>query len=106
MLKPLELSFRHIDPDDRIKTLINKKVEKLEHFCDHISGCRIAVERQHKENHASNPYRVRIDLTVPPGHELVVMKGDGSSGAPDSLEPLIHDAFDAMARKLKNLSDK
>jgi hypothetical protein len=67
----LEISYRDVEKSDAIETLIHEKVAKLEKLCDYISSCHIAVEKIHDRPSHGSPYRVRIDMTVPPGHELV-----------------------------------
>jgi len=74
MQLPIEISYRGVEKTDEIDTLIRTKAERLDRFCDHISRCDVAVERPNHAQQSGNPFRVRVDLTVPPGHELVVEK--------------------------------
>ncbi|HLV22200.1 MAG TPA: HPF/RaiA family ribosome-associated protein [Polyangiaceae bacterium] len=106
MERPLQITFRYVDKTPELEALITRRVEKLERLCDHVIGCRVAVERPHEHEASGNPYRVRIDCTVPPGHELVVTKEPSDYTLSDSLSTVITHAFQAMERQLKELVDK
>lgn len=103
---PLELSFRDVQKTPDVEEMIRTKVDKLERYCDRITGSRVAVERPHKNVSSGNPFRVRIDLTVPPGHELVVTKEPLDNAPNDSLVTVVNSAFDAAERQLKELVDR
>lgn len=106
MEMPLDISYRDVEKTEAIETLIRDRVEKLETVCDHIIGCHVAVERTHTHPSHGSPYRVRLDLTVPPGHELVVSKNPGAGVQYSSLESVIRDAFDAAWRQLRDLTEQ
>lgn len=106
MQRPLELTFDGVDKQPWIEDLVRRRVDKLERFHDRITGCRVAIEQPHKSATSGNPHRVRIDLTVPPGHELVVSKGPGDGELNEALRTILTRAFDAAERQLKELADK
>ncbi|NEP16101.1 MAG: HPF/RaiA family ribosome-associated protein [Leptolyngbya sp. SIO4C1] len=101
-----EVSYRDVEKTDALETLIQEKVSKLEQVCDHINSCRIAIEKVHDHPSSGSPYRVRLDITVPPGHELAVDKSPDSGVQYIPLEAVIRDAFDAARRQLSELNAK
>jgi len=103
MQVPLQVSFKSIPNTAAIEGLIYEKASKLERVCDHLSSCRVAVERPLKHPEDGNPYRVRIDMTVPPGHEVVVKNEPGGSKTKAPLDVVIRDTFDTASRRLKKL---
>ena len=103
MQVPLEISFRDVPKSEAIKDLIREKVDKLERLCDHITSCRVAVEKPHSTVRTGNPYRVRLDLTIPPGHSVVITKEPGNSEMHESLEAVIREAFDAAKKRIQKL---
>lgn len=106
MQLPVEISYRGVEKSDQLEEFIRTKAARLDRFCDHISRCDVVVEQPNHAQQSGNPFRVRIDLTVPPGHELVV---DEKPIAHDMHEPLtkvINDAFKTMERQLKALVEK
>ncbi|MGF1515136.1 MAG: HPF/RaiA family ribosome-associated protein [Elainellaceae cyanobacterium] len=106
MQVPLELSYRDVERSEAIDALIQEKVEKLEEACDHISHCSIVVERAHVRPDSGSPFRVRIDLTVPPGHEIVAEKSPDQGVQYMPLDAVIREAFDAARRQLVELNER
>jgi cold shock CspA family protein/ribosome-associated translation inhibitor RaiA len=103
---PLELSFRDGTKSDDIEALVREKVANLERFNDHISSCRVAVERPQEHVDSGSGYRVRVDLTVPPGHELVARREPGQGNVQDDLAMVIRETFGEAERQLKRLNEQ
>jgi cold shock CspA family protein/ribosome-associated translation inhibitor RaiA len=103
---PLELTFRDIEKTDELVELVNDKVASLEKVCDYIISCRIAIEKPQEHQRMGNPYRVRINVRVPPGHEIVVKREPGDGDMHEPLDAVIRDVFAAAQRQLKELVEK
>ncbi|MDQ6622348.1 MAG: HPF/RaiA family ribosome-associated protein [Verrucomicrobiota bacterium] len=106
MQLPIEITYRGVEKSDEIDKLIRSKAERLDRFCDHISRCDIAVEQPNHSQRAGNPFRVRIDVTVPPGHELVADEKQTEHEMHEPLTKIINDAFKTMERQLKDLVER
>jgi cold shock CspA family protein/ribosome-associated translation inhibitor RaiA len=106
MQVPLNVTFRNVRKDAAIENLIQKQSAKLETVCDHIVSCRLAVEKPQEHQKSGNSFRVRIDVTVPPEHELVVIREAGEGDLHEQLSTVVRDAFGAMRRRLKKLVEK
>jgi cold shock CspA family protein len=100
---PLEISYRDVVKTDELENLIREKVSKLEKVCDYITSCHIAVEKPQKFLNYGSPYRIRISLRIPPGHEIVVKREPGEGNMSDSILAVLRDAFDAARRKILEL---
>lgn len=103
MKVPPEITYRDVTKTEALNTLIHEKIAKLERMCDYISSCHIAVEKIHDRPRSGSPYRVRIDLTVPPGHELVADNHPSEATQYVELDVVIRDAFSIAERQLKEL---
>lgn len=103
---PLELTFKDVEKSDAIVDLIYEKIEKLEQVCDNIISCHVIVEKPQEHQETGNPYRVRLDVRVPPGHEVVVKREPGESPQHDPLEIVIRDVFDIGRRRLRSLMER
>lgn len=105
---PLQLSFRDIPParQSELEERVRTRAVKLERFCDHITSCRVAVERPNQHQESGNAFRVRIDITVPPGHEIVVRKEPGDNDLHSDLLTVVNGAFEAAERQLKELVER
>jgi ribosome-associated translation inhibitor RaiA len=106
MQLPVNITYRGLEKSDAIEDLIRTRAKRLDHFCDHISRCDVAVEQPNHTHHKGNSFRVRIDVTVPPGHELVADEKQMDSGSHDPLAKVVHDAFKTMERQLRHLVEK
>jgi len=104
MKVPLEISYRGVDKTDAIEALVHEKVAKLEKVCNYISSCHIAIEKIHDRPSHGSPYRVRLDITVPPGHELVADSNPSEQNQYVELDTVIRDAFSMAERQVKELS--
>lgn len=103
---PIELTFRHVTKTKELEDLVNSKVRGLEKICDNIISCRVAIEKPQEHQKSGNPFRVRIDLRVPPGHEIVVKREPGDGNMHDPVDFVIRESFDVARRQLKELLDK
>lgn len=103
---PLQLQFRNLEPDRRVEEKIRHRVSRLDTMCDDLVSCRVLVGKPHEHTTSGSPWRVKIELRVPPGHELVVHKKPGDHDLEDSLETVVNNAFDAAERQLKELVDR
>ncbi len=106
MQVPLEISYRQVNKTEEIDRLVHEKAQKLERVHHHISSCRVAIEKPQKHQTCGNPYRVRIDITVPPGHEIVVRKEPSKSILHRGLDAVIRSAFSSARRQLKKLEQR
>jgi cold shock CspA family protein/ribosome-associated translation inhibitor RaiA len=102
----LEVTYRDVEKTAAIENLIQEKVAKLDRLCSYINSCQIAIEKIHDRPKSGSPYRVRIDLTVPPNHEIVADSNPGDQVQYVELETVIRDAFSKAERQLKDLTAK
>jgi len=101
---PPEITYRGVDKTPAIANLVEEKIAKLERVCDHISSCHIAIEKAHDRPSGGSPYRVRLDITVPPNHELAAESQPGERNQYLEVDAVIRDAFDKAWRQLRDLS--
>lgn len=118
MERPVQITFRDMEPSEAVEIRIREEVAKLETFFDGIIGCHVVVEIPHHHKQHGNLFHVSIDLSVP-GDELVVrhepslgntLKKTASAKIPktariggqyEDLYVAIRDGFKAMRRKLR-----
>ncbi|MDB9315568.1 HPF/RaiA family ribosome-associated protein [Spirulina sp. CS-785/01] len=106
MQVPLNISYRDVPKTDALDALVQEKVGKLERVCDHISSCHVAIEKTHKHPKRGSPYRVRVDLTVPPGHEIAATENPHEGTQYEPVDTAIRRAFDAARRQLVELNER
>lgn len=106
MQRPLEITFKNVDRTEAMETLVREKMARLERFYDGIVGSQVALERPSPNGTQNHPGRVRIRLTVPRNHEIVVVKEPPDAQRVEDLKGVVHDAFEAVERQLKALADR
>lgn len=102
----LEIDYHHIIKSESIDALIRSQMLHLEKFCDDISSCAVVVERPHTSEKSGSPFRVRLDLHVRPGHEIVEVAGLDENEKHDELQTVVMDAFAKAERQLKALAQR
>lgn len=106
MQVPLEISCPDFDKTETIETIVEEEAGKLERFCDHIISCRTTIEMPHKHQQTGNPFRVKVEVHVPPQHTLVSKRESTGGNLHEELPAVLRDAFDAVERQLKKTVDK
>jgi len=101
-----EITYRNVEKTEDIENLIAEKIDKLEETCDYITSCHVAIERRHQHQQTGNPYRVRLDVRVPPGHELVTKRISTEGEREEPLPTVVRRSFEAMRRQLKELVER
>jgi cold shock CspA family protein len=105
MQVPLKLTFRDVRKTPDIVEMVEKHVEKLHKFCPYLTSCRIAIERPHKYPEDGNAYRVRLEIKVPPGKDIVIKRDPQDSGMHDDLRTVLNNAFKTARRQLDAIVD-
>jgi cold shock CspA family protein len=103
---PLEISFHGISRSESIEKIIHNDVTKLERVCDRLISCRVGIKLDQKSNVTANQFRVKIEMRVPPGHNLVVTNTSGTKEAADDLPTVVRNTFKSAHRRLKQLTEK
>jgi cold shock CspA family protein len=106
MRVPLGITFRGVEKSEGIESLIREKASKLDKLTDSLISCQVAVEKPQKHQRTGNPFRVRINLRVPPGNEIVVKRESSGGDLHDGLTKVIREAFDAAHRNLQDFLEK
>jgi putative sigma-54 modulation protein len=89
----VEITTRHYDPSERVKTYLENEVGKFEKFLNNILSCKLVLEKT-KEGDL-----VEITLHVP-GKDLFV------SEVTDDMIKSIDFAVEKMIRQLKKFKGK
>lgn len=101
MQRPLQIAFRNMDPSDAVEADVRDRVDRLERFCDRITGCRVVVQAPHRHQSKGKLYEVRIEIDVP-GEAVVVQRSGPENHAHEDVYVAVRDAFDAATRRLQD----
>ena len=103
---PLEITFREVPKTESLEDLIREKADKLDRICDYLMSCRIVVEKPHEHQRWGQPFDVRIEMQVPPGHNLIVKRKSTGGNMHDELPVILREAFNVAQRRLKKLMEQ
>ena len=106
MKVPVEITYRNLEKSEVIDNLVREKIAKLEQFCNHITSCRVAIEKNNERPSSGSPYRVRFDITVPPSHEIAAVCNPGEGDQYDELDTVIRHAYEAARRQVVELTQR
>jgi cold shock CspA family protein/ribosome-associated translation inhibitor RaiA len=104
MQVPLEISIRDIEDRSWIENDVREQAHRLERFSDAIISCRVEVAQDNKQPRSGSPYRVRLEVSVPHKKHLIVKREHSQEGV--GLKTMIHDAFHAMERQVKEAAQR
>jgi len=96
MYTPLQISLRGVAPSDALQRSIREKAQKLEHFYDRITGCRVALTLDARHQRQGRQFSVHVGVKVPGGAIEVTREHDRN------LYVALRDAFDAARRQLED----
>ncbi len=103
---PLQITFHELESSDAIETFVHERTQKLLHFYDRITACRVVIESPHRHSNKERKlFHIRVELGVP-GQELVVSHEPGEHEKHEDIHTAIRDAFGAMERQLKEFARK
>ena len=101
-----EVAFRDVEKTPEIEALINRKIEHLDKICNNLISCRVVVEHEQKHQRHGNPYRVLVNMRVPPDHELVAKSKPRQHDMHQGLETVVNDTFHVAERRLRKQMEK
>ena len=102
---PVELVLKNVENKDEIEAVVYEKLDKLEQVCDHVISCRVFVEQNPTHQHSKSSYHVRIDVRMPPHHEIVV-KRDSGRNVHDNLATVVRESFIAARWQVEQIVDR
>jgi hypothetical protein len=97
--------MKNVENKSEIEAVVAEKIVKLEAASEHITSCRVFIEQNPTHQHAKHTYHVRIDVRMPPHHEIVVRRDSGHKSH-DNLAAVVRDAFMAARRQVEVITDR
>lgn len=101
MQRPLQITFRHMQPSTAVRKRVLEHVAHLERFHGRITGCHVVVEAPPGNQRNGAPFDVKIDLTTP-GHEIHVRSERAARESHQDVYVALRDAFDSAKRQLRD----
>lgn len=107
MQNPMVITWRGVRKTPGRESLIREEMAKVERVCRYITSAKVAVERaQAGQRSGGSPWRIRIDLRIPPGHEIVERRESGNGDEHETFSHAVRAAFHSARRQVAVLSDR
>ncbi len=101
MQVPLEIAYHNTEGNGWLDEYIRERADHLDRIAGGLVSCRVVVERSQHQHQTGNPYRVRVEATIPPKKDLIGDKEEVVEDRHLQLRPIIRHAFDAVEKQVK-----
>ncbi|MEQ8406972.1 MAG: ribosome-associated translation inhibitor RaiA [Gammaproteobacteria bacterium] len=105
MTNEFQIVFHNIDQTDALNDAVQKRISKLERYCDQIITGRVVLDSPHNNHHKGKVYSVGLEIHTP-SKEVRVNQDQHDNHAHEDLYVAIRDAFNAAERQLKSIDKK
>ena len=102
MTNEFQVFFHNIEQTDALSEAVQKRIAKLERYCDSIITGRVVLDSPHNNHHKGKVYSVGLEIHTP-SKEVRVNQEQHDNHAHEDLYVAIRDAFNAAERQLKEL---
>jgi len=105
MTNEFQIVYHNIDQTEAITDAVQKRIAKLERYCDQIITGRIVLDSPHNNHHKGKVYSVGLEVKTT-AKEVIVNQDQHDNHAHEDLYVAIRDAFNAAERQLKSVDKK
>tara|TARA_B110000444_G_scaffold225993_1_gene230197 strand:+ start:608 stop:1045 length:438 start_codon:yes stop_codon:yes gene_type:complete len=105
MTNEFQIVYHNIDQTEAIAEAVQKRIEKLERYCDQIINGRVVLDSPHNNHHKGKVYSVTLEIHTPM-LEVRVNQDQHDNHAHEDLYVAIRDAFNVAERQLKSVDKK
>ena len=105
MTNEFQIVFHNIDQSTPISDAVDKRISKLQRFCNTILTGRVVLDSPHNNHYKGKVYSVGLEIHTP-HKEIRVNQEQHDNHAHENLYVAIRDAFNAAERQLKAIDKK
>ncbi|MCY4265366.1 MAG: ribosome-associated translation inhibitor RaiA [Gammaproteobacteria bacterium] len=105
MTNEFQIVYHNIDQSNAVNEAVQKRISKLERYCDQIITGRVVLDSPHNNRHKGKVYSVGLEIHTST-KEVRVNQDQHDNPAHEDLYVAIRDAFNAAERQLKSIDKK
>tara|TARA_B110000858_G_scaffold49124_1_gene56638 strand:+ start:12994 stop:13431 length:438 start_codon:yes stop_codon:yes gene_type:complete len=105
MTNEFQVVYHNIDQTEAIAEAVQKRIDKLERYCDQIINGRVVLDSPHNNHHKGRVYSVTLEIHTPM-LGVRVNQDQHDNHAHEDLYVAIRDAFNVAERQLKSVDKK
>ena len=105
MTNEFQVVYHNIDQTEAISDAVQKRIDKLERYCDQIINGRVVLDSPHNNHHKGKVYSVTLEIHTPT-LEVRVNQDQHDNHAHEDLYVAIRDAVNVAERQFKSVDKK
>ena len=105
MTNEFQIVYHNIDQTEAISEAVQKRIDKLERYCEYIITGRVVLDSPHNNHHKGKVYSVTLEIHTPE-LEVRVNQDQHDNHAHENLYVAIRDAFNVAERQFKSIDKK
>lgn len=105
MTNEFQIVFHNLDQTAAITDAVQKRILKLERYCDQIITGRVVLDSPHNNHHKGKVYSVGLEIHTS-SKEVRVNQDQHDNHAHEDLYVAIRDAFNVAERQLNSVDKK
>ena len=102
METPLQIEFKGLDADSRLRDVIKTHVDELESRFGRVTACRIMLKAPSEHHRTGGQFEVHIRMALPGGREVNVGRTPRADERHSDIDFAISDAFHRARRQLQD----
>lgn len=102
MQVPAQMDFQGFTPDEKLRTMIEEHVTRLEEFSGRLTACRVVMKAPGHAHRTGGLYEVNIHIALPDGREVAVERTPPQDERFSDPVFAINDAFGRARRQLQD----
>ena len=95
MTNEFQIVYHNIDQTEAISEAVQKRIDKLERYCDHIINGRVVLDSPHNNHHKGKVYSVTLEIHTPE-LEVRVNQDQHDNRDHQEIEAMVPDADPAV----------
>ncbi len=105
MDRPLQISFRQMEPSEALETIIRERVDRLKKFHTHIVGARVVVEvPHHAPDSGKNALKLTAEIDVAGRPRIVVKSEEPRHDSKSTPTIIVGRVFESVERRLEDIA--
>ena len=93
------VTYRELDASEKLNSIINRRLHKLERYSGDIQHSRVVLDSPHNHKHKGKKFRATVEIDIR-GNPITISQND------TSIHVAVRDVFNIAERKLKSHSQK
>lgn len=96
----VEISFHGMDSSPAVEAKVHERLERLEHHFGRLISFRAVIDAPHRSQHQGKHFDIKLEARGPAA-TFLINREPGDDRRHEDVYVALHDAFDALERKIR-----